>query len=82
MEAHVAKAAEESFSDVIDVREGFSKPESKAIIAAVLNEEGKAPESVWDFVQGITAVARGIAQQDDRVTMEQRAGKLLSKISA
>ena len=37
---------------------GFSKPETEKIIATVLREEGHAPESVFDFVQGITAVAR------------------------
>ena len=63
-------------------RRGFTKPETKAIIDAVLKEEGKPAASVWDFVQGITAVARGKGHQDERVTFEQRASKLLDKVSA
>lgn len=59
-------------------KRGFSKPETKNIIEAVIREEGKAPESAWDFVQGITAVARTRTHQDERVELEQRAGKIMS----
>lgn len=62
-------------------RQGFSKPQAKEIIARVLGEEQKAPESVWDFVQGITAVARGEGHQDERIDLEKRAGKLLDKVT-
>jgi hypothetical protein len=61
-------------------RSGFTKPETTKIIQTVLDEEGKEPESIWDFVQGITAVARGVPHQDDRVSMEKRASKLLAKV--
>ena len=61
-------------------KQGFTKPQGKQIIAAVLAEEGKAPESIWDFVQGITAHARGIPHQDARVDLEKRAGKLLDRV--
>jgi hypothetical protein len=37
---------------------------------------------VWDFVQGITAAARSVTHQDDRVALERRAGKLLDKVAA
>ncbi|MEO1200714.1 MAG: DUF932 domain-containing protein [Pseudomonadota bacterium] len=56
---------------------GFSKAESGKIVETVLAEEGRPPESVFDFVQGITAVARSKPQQDARLTMETRAKKLL-----
>ena len=36
---------------------GFSKTETAKIIGTVLSQEGRKPESVFDFVQGITAVA-------------------------
>ena len=49
------------------------------VIAAVLREEGRAPESIFDFVQGITAVARGKEHQDSRLEMEQRAKRLLDR---
>lgn len=58
-------------------KRGFSKAETAKIVETVLAEEGRPPESVFDFVQGITAVARGKPQQDARLTMETRAKKLL-----
>jgi hypothetical protein len=36
---------------------GFSKSEATKIIETVLGEENRKPESIFDFVQGITAVA-------------------------
>lgn len=49
------------------------------MIDACLNEEGRPPASVWDFVQGITATARSITHTDDRIAVEEKAGKLLAK---
>ena len=60
-------------------RRGFSKSESGKIIDAVLSEEGRPPESIFDFVQGITAVARDKPHQDARLDMEARAKKLLDR---
>ncbi|QUD90429.1 DUF932 domain-containing protein [Phenylobacterium montanum] len=57
---------------------GFSKGEADKVIATVLKEEGRPPESVFDFVQGITAFARTKPHQDDRLELEGRAGKLLA----
>jgi hypothetical protein len=59
-------------------RRGFSKLETGKIIAAVLREEGRPPESVFDFVQGITALARDKPQQDARLELETKAGRLLA----
>ncbi|MEM9477976.1 MAG: DUF932 domain-containing protein, partial [Pseudomonadota bacterium] len=42
-------------------------------------EEGRPPESVFDFVQGITAVARAKPQQDARLVMEAKAKALFEK---
>ncbi len=58
-------------------KRGFSKAETATIIETVLAEEGRPPASVFDFVQGITAVARGKAHQDARVDYEARAKRLL-----
>ena len=58
-------------------RRGFSKVETGKIIDAVLAEEGRPPESIFDFVQGITAVARDKPHQDARLDMEAKAKKLL-----
>ncbi|MDW4497920.1 DUF932 domain-containing protein [Sulfitobacter sp. D35] len=58
-------------------KHSFSKAETGKIVETVLAEEGRPPESVFDFVQGITAFARSKPQQDARLTMETRAKKLL-----
>lgn len=58
-------------------KRGFSKGETTKIIDAVLNEEGHPPASIFDFVQGITRVARDKQHQDDRLDMEGKAKKLL-----
>lgn len=60
-------------------RRGFSKAETARIVETVLAEEGRPPESVFDFVQGITAVARSKQQQDARLDMEGKAKKLLER---
>lgn len=60
-------------------KRGFSKAETARIVETVLAEEGRPPESVFDFVQGITAVARSKPQQDARLDMEGKAKKLLER---
>jgi hypothetical protein len=62
-------------------KRGFSKTETTKIIETVLNEEGHPPASVFDFVQGITAVARTKPHQDARLDMEGKAKKLLGQAS-
>jgi hypothetical protein len=58
-------------------KRGFSKAETTKIIDTVLLEEGRPPESIFDFVQGITRVARDKSHQDARLDMEGKAKKLL-----
>ncbi|MVA27876.1 DUF932 domain-containing protein [Agrobacterium vitis] len=60
-------------------RRGFSKAETGKIIDTVLAEEGRPPESIFDFVQGITAVARDKPHQDARLDLEAKAKKLLDR---
>jgi hypothetical protein len=60
-------------------KRGFSKPETAKIVETVLREEGRPPESLFDFVQGITALARGKAHQDARLELEGRAKRLLER---
>ncbi|CDZ64425.1 Hypothetical protein NGAL_HAMBI2605_29820 [Neorhizobium galegae bv. orientalis] len=62
-------------------RRGFSKTETGKIIETVLSEEGRPPESIFDFVQGITALARGKTNQDTRLDLEGKAKKLLESVS-
>jgi hypothetical protein len=60
-------------------KRGFSKSETTKIIETVLQEEGRPPESVFDFVQGITALARGKAHQDARLELEGKAKRLMER---
>ncbi|WP_216333562.1 DUF932 domain-containing protein [Rhizobium sp. X9] len=56
---------------------GFSKSETGKVIEMVLSEEGRPPESIFDFVQGITALARTKNNQDTRLELEGKAKRLL-----
>ena len=58
-------------------KRGFSKGDTAKVIASVLEEEGRPPESLFDFVQGITALARSKPHQDARLELEGKAKYLL-----
>src|SRR5216684_977891 len=58
-------------------KRGFSKSETAKIIETVLSEEDTKPQSIFDFVQGITALARSKTHQDIRLELEGKARKLL-----
>lgn len=62
-------------------KRGFAAKQAQRIIDAVVNEEGHQPTSVWDFVQGITAVARGVGHTDARIDLERKAGDLMDKVA-
>jgi hypothetical protein len=57
----------------------FTKGEADSIIEAVTKEEHHEPRSAWDFVQGISSVARRKGHQDARVDFEKKATKILDK---
>ena len=61
-------------------KRGFSKSDTAKIIDTVLVEEGHPPESIFDFVQGITRLARTKTQQDSRLDLEGKAKKLLDRV--
>ncbi|BBB13958.1 DUF932 domain-containing protein [Sphingopyxis sp. FD7] len=75
----IVARTDEARSDFLRNR-GFSKAETGKIIETVLAEEGRPPESIFDFVQGITALARDKAHQDARLDMEGKAKKLLDRV--
>jgi hypothetical protein len=62
-------------------KRGFAKSETAKIIHTVLAEEGRKPESIFDFVQGIAAVARDKPHQDARLDLEAKAKKLLDRVA-
>jgi hypothetical protein len=47
----------------------------------VLAEHGRKPESIFDFVQGITALARNKPHQDARLDLEALAKRLLDRVA-
>ncbi|HEY0834846.1 MAG TPA: DUF932 domain-containing protein [Azospirillum sp.] len=61
---------------------GFSRTQALKVMRRVRTEEGRDARSVWDVVQGITAIARDIGHQDRRVPLESLAGRLLDTIDA
>ena len=61
-------------------KRGFSKSETDKIIATVLREEDHPPSSIFDFVQGITALARDRPHQDARLELEAKGAKLLASV--
>lgn len=63
-------------------RYGFGPKVSRRLIALGELEEGRAPESVWDFAQAITASARSEQYQEQRLRLEGIAGRLLDKVIA
>lgn len=53
--------------------------DAKAVLQAVLDEEGHKAMNVWDLVQGTTAFARSIPNADNRLVLEQAVGKFMNK---
>ena len=79
--ARIVARTDEDRTDFLRQR-GFSKGETAKVIETVLAEEGHPPASVFDFVQGITAVARSEPRQDARLELEMRAKRLMDKVGA
>ncbi|MGN8120076.1 DUF932 domain-containing protein [Labrys sp. 22185] len=74
----IVARSDEDRSDFLRKR-GFAKAETGRIIETVLAEEGRPPETIFDFVAGITAVARDRPHQDARLELEGKAKKLLER---
>lgn len=55
----------------------FTKPQVSAIKAAHMSDEERPIETLWDAANGVTAYARGIQYQNDRVDLEREAGKII-----
>jgi hypothetical protein len=62
------------------VKCGFTRPEIRGAYALASEEEGQCA-NLWDFVNGLTAHARGYEFVDARVDLESRAGKLLATVA-
>jgi len=55
----------------------FSRPQVAAIKAAHLADEQRPIETLWDAATAVTAYARSIPYQDERVELEREGGKIL-----
>lgn len=60
----------------------FTKSESKAIQQAHIREEGRPIETVWDATTAVTAHAKTIPYQEDRVAMERKGGAILDLVAS
>ena len=74
--------APELVLEMLEKQLKFPKKTAGAILSIHHMEEEKPIENVFDLVTGITAFARGIAYQDERVAVEAIAGDLLRKFAA
>jgi hypothetical protein len=43
-----------------------------------MSDEGRPIETLWDATTAVTAYARGIQWQDDRVAIEREGGRILA----
>ena len=62
-------------------RRGFSKKQAVNVMNAFEEVDGRPVETVWDAVQGISAMARDIPFQDQRVTIEVKARTILDAVA-
>lgn len=76
-----AKRVDDDLNAFLKARK-FSGTQVTAIKAAHEAEEGRPIETLWDAVTGITAYAKGIQWQDERVAVERAGGKLLDLVAA
>lgn len=76
------KAAQQKKVDDLDEflskRFSFSKNKVAAIKAVHESEEGRPMETLWDVTTGITAYAKQLTHQDERVEMERQGGDVLN----
>lgn len=55
----------------------YNRKQAQALIAVHETEEHRPIETLWDLSTAITAKARSIPYQDERITLEMEAGKVL-----
>lgn len=55
----------------------FTKAQASGIAAAHMLEEGRPIETLWDASTAVTAFAKGIDYQNDRVELERAGGAIL-----
>lgn len=76
------KRVDDDLDAFLKTRFGFTGAQVTGIKAAHEREENRPIETAWDAVTGITAYAKTIEWQDDRVKVERQAGKVLDLVAA
>lgn len=90
VEATIAAAQAAKLDDDLDAflkkrftgTSAFTANDVRAISDAHVREEGRPIETLWDLTTGITAMAKTIPNNDDRVAVERKAGKVLDLVAA
>lgn len=59
----------------------FGKARAEQFKAAFEREEGRPPETLWDGATAITAFAKTVPFQNERVEIERESGKLLDLVA-
>jgi Domain of unknown function (DUF932) len=72
-----ARAARIWDVDKFLVSRRFTRTKAAAIKAAHMNDEGRPIETLWDAATAVTAYARGVAYQDERVELEREGGRII-----
>jgi hypothetical protein len=78
----ITRAIEDARAARIDdvskfLTERFTQSQAKAIELAHLADEGRPIETLWDATTAVTAYARQIQNQDERVKVERAGGSIL-----
>lgn len=76
---HAIEQARAARIDDVDafLMKRFTKSKASAIKAAHMNDEGRPIETLWDAATGVTAYARGVGYQDERIELEREGGRIL-----
>ena len=84
IEQTIKAAQEKKVADDLDsfLAKRFTKSQATAVKAAHEREENRPIETLWDVVTGVTAHAKTIQYQDDRVAFEREGGKILDLVAA
>jgi hypothetical protein len=78
----IAKARQHRIDHVDEfLAKRFTRSLVGPIKAAHMADEQRPIETLWDVVTGVTAHARGIQYQDERVKLEREAGKLMDAVA-
>jgi len=81
--AKAAKLAQDDEEALAFLRgRSLSRDQSRRVLELVEVEEGAKARTAWDMAQGITALARNVPNNDDRVELESTARAILDKVAA